>query len=159
VGSQLRLIFISSLALLGALLPASSGAAPVSNYVHDVKVFHQVVGERARRQPAEIALVVGGKPIRKFVPGLKRGSKHFVIADVEGGRVVLVRHTGRRAQLWLDVTSTCRANPESRYFVRATVVIRGKTRRGYTKGDCHFVVQVLERNARAITRTTFTFEN
>jgi hypothetical protein len=159
VGSQLRLIFISSLALLGALLPASSGAAPVSNYVHDVKVFHQVAGQRSRPQPAEIALVVGGKPVGKLVPGLKRGGRQFVIADVEGGRVVLVRHTGSRGRLWLDVTSTCRANPDSRYFVRATVVIRGKTRRGYTQGDCGFVVQVLERNARAITRTTFIFEN
>ena len=159
MGSQLRLIFISSLALLGALLPASSGAAPVSNYVHDVKVFHQVVGQRSRPQPAEIALIVGGTPIGKLVPGLKRGSKQFVIADVEGGRVALVRHTGPQARVALDVTSTCLANPESRYFVRATVVIRGKTRRGYTKGECGFVVQVLDRNARAVTHTTFVFEN
>jgi hypothetical protein len=145
--------------LVGALLPAPSGAAPASTYVHDVKVFHQKAGQRARPQPAQIALIVGGKPVGKLISGLKRNGKQFVIADVKGGRVAYVGRTGSRARISLDVSSTCRANPRASYYLRATARIGGALRRAFSRGDCGFVVQVLERDARAITHTTFVFEN
>jgi hypothetical protein len=160
VGSQLRLIFISILAVLGALVPASSSAAPDSAYVHDVKVFHQVAGKASRPQPAEIAVLVGGEPIGKMIPGLKGGGKHFAIINVKGGRVALARHTGPNARVSLQMAGICRDNPDARYYLRATARIGGKLRRGYIRGgDCSFVKQVLDRGATAITRTTFIFEN
>ena len=160
MGSQLRLIFIMSLAVLGALLPATSVAAPAAGYVHDVKVFHKVAGQRSRPQPAEIALIVGGTPIGKLIPGLNRAGKQFVIADVQGGEVAFVRHTGSRARISIEVASICRANPEARYYLRATARIGGKLRKGFSgRGDCSFVNRVLDRDAQAITHTTFIFEN
>jgi hypothetical protein len=160
VGSQLRLIFITSLAVLGALLPATSSAAPTPRYVHDIKVFHQVAGQRSRPQPAEIALIVGGTPIGKLIPGLRRAGKQFAIVDVKGGSVALVRHTGSRARISVEVASICRANGGARYHIRATARIGGKLRRAYSgRGDCGFVNSVLDRNAQAITYTTFIFEN
>ena len=160
MGSLLRLIFISSVALLAAVLPASSGAAHAPSYVHDVKAFHQVAGQRSRPQPATIAVLVGGRPVGKMISGLNQNGKQFVISAVPGARVALTRATGRRARISIDVTGICRANPSARYFLRATTRIAGKARTAYIRGgDCGFVLQVLDRRARAITHTTFIFEN
>jgi hypothetical protein len=145
--------------VLGALLPASSSAGPKSKYVHDVRVYHQVVGQSRKPQPAEIALLVGGKPIGKLIAGLHQSGKQFAIVDVKGGRVAFAHSTGAGARLSLEVASTCRQNPESRYYVRATARIRGRVRRAYTKGDCSWVVQVLEHHSHAVAHTTFVFEN
>jgi hypothetical protein len=160
VGSQLRLIFISSLAVLGTMLsgPAVASAAPT--YSQDVKGFHQVVGKRSRPQPAEIALLVGGRAIGTMVRGPGGAGKRFVIANVSGGRVVLVRQTGSRARVKLDIEPICRANPNAPYYLRATVRIQGKLRRAFGRGgDCDFVRRALARNTTMIVRTTFLFEN
>ena len=145
--------------MLGAFLPATSGAAPASRYVHDVKVFHQVAGQRSRPQPAEIALLVGGRPVGMMIRGLNGAGKQFVIKHVQGGRLASVRRTGARARISIDVAPVCRANPKARYYLRATAVIEGKFRRVYSRGDCGFVGRVLDRGVRAIARTTFIFEN
>ena len=160
MGSKLRrLTFISLLAALGALLPASSGAAPATTFLHDVKVFHQVAGQRSRPLPAQIALLVGGKAEGKMIAGLRGRGKQFVIADVKGAKVTLTRTTGSRARISLDIAPTCRANPQSAYYIRASVVLRGKVRKSFSKGDCRWVVQVLANNTEALTHTTFIFEN
>ncbi len=129
-----------------------------TGFAHDVKVFHQVSGKGSRPLPAQIALLVGGKPEGKLISGLQ-GGKHFVIADVKGGEVALTRHTGPKARISLDVEPTCRANPQARYYLRATVVIRGTTRRAFAKGDCRWVVQVLANDSNGLIHTTFIFEN
>jgi hypothetical protein len=152
-------MFISFLAALGALLPAASGAAPATTFNHDVKVFHQVVDKGSRPLPAQIALLVGGKAEGKLIAGLKGGGKQFVISDVTGAEVALSRHTGPRARISLDVAPTCRENPQARYYLRASVVIRSKIRRAFIQGDCRWVVQVLANNTQAVVRTTFIFEN
>lgn len=147
------------LAALGALLPASSGAAPAPNFIHDVKVFHQVAGKGSRPLPAQIALLVGGKARGKLIPGLNGVGKRFVIADVTGAEVVLSRPTGPDARMSLDVAPACRQNPTERYYLRASAVIKGKLRKAFTQGDCRWVVQVLAQETEALTRTTFIFEN
>ena len=145
--------------MLGALLPASSGAAPTSKFIHDVKVFHQVAGQRSQPQPAEIALIIGGKPIGKLVPGLNQKGKQLVIADVRGGRTVLVRRTGKGARVSVEVASACRAHPNEDYYLRAEAAIRGKLRKVFSRGDCGWVNQVVGRKAQGVTHTTFIFEN
>lgn len=147
------------LAALGALLPVSSGAAPTPSFTHDVKVFHQVAGKRSRPLPAQIALLVGGKAEGKLIPGLKGLGKQFIIANVTGAEVALTRHTGSRARISLDVASTCRENPQARYYIRASAVIGGKLRKAFSQGDCQWVVQVLAHDSQAVTHTTFIFEN
>jgi hypothetical protein len=158
VGSQLRLIFISTLAVLGAMASASTAAA-APDFTQDVKFFHQSGGP-SRPQPAEIAIILGGEAIGKMVPGIRGAGKHFAIIHVKGGRVAVVRQTGPNARVSLDMTAICRANPTAHYHVRATARIAGKFRRAYSRGDdCSYVNHVVERNGRAITRTTFIFEN
>jgi hypothetical protein len=142
------------------LLPVSSTASPTPAFVHDVKVFHKVSGEPSRPQPAQIAVLIGGKAQGKLIPGIKGTGKHFIIADVKGAEVAMIRHTGPKARISLDVTSTCRAHPTARYYIRAYAVIRGKLRKAFMRGDdCGWVVQVLAHDARALTHTTFIFEN
>jgi hypothetical protein len=147
------------LAALGALLPAWSGAASNPTFTHDIKVFHQVASGRSSPQPAQIALLIGGRADGKLVPGLRRQGKQFVIVDVKGAEVALTRHTGSRARISLDVAPACRANPTELYYLRATAVIRGKSRKAFVKGDCRWVVQVLAQDAQALVHTTFIFEN
>ena len=160
MGSLLRLIIISSLTLLVAVVPATSGAARAPSYAHDVKVFHQVAGQRSKPQPATISVLVGGRPVGKMISGLNQSGKQFVITSVPGARVALARATGPRARVSIDVTNVCRASPSALYYLRATARIGGKSRTAYTRGgDCGFVMQVLERRARALTHTTFIFEN
>jgi hypothetical protein len=142
-----------------AVVPATSGAALAPSYVHDVKVFHQVAGQRSQPQPAEIALLVGGQGIGKLVPGINRRGKQFVIADVRGARVVSVMRTGSNARISLSVTDMCRRNPQARYWIRAEATINGRLRKGFTRGDCGWVVQVLNHDSQATTHTTFVFEN
>ena len=146
--------------MLAALVPASIAAAPAGRYVHDVKVFHDVNGAPSRPQPAEIAVVVGGEPIGKLIRGINQKGKQFAIIHVKGGRTVVARQTGPSARISFEMGPICRANPEERYYLRASAKIAGKFRRGWIRGgDCRFVTQVLDRNAKAITRTTFIFEN
>jgi hypothetical protein len=160
VGSQLRLIIISSCALLVAVLPATSGAARAPSYVHDVKVFHQSAGHASKPQPATIAVLVGGRPVGKMISGLNQNGTQFVITAVPGSRVALTRATGPRARVSVDVTDVCRSSPSATYYLRATARIAGKARTAYTRGgDCSFVLQVVGRKARALTHTTFIFEN
>ena len=140
------------------MLPATSGAAPTRSFAHDVKVFHEVSGTGSRPLPAQIALLVGGKAQGKLIAG-KGSGKRFVIADVKGAELVLNRHTGPQARVSLDLEPTCRANPEARYYIRASAVIRGKTRRAFVQGDCRWVVQVLANNSDGLTHTTFIFES
>ncbi|MGZ8697832.1 MAG: hypothetical protein ACXWZ1_10825 [Gaiellaceae bacterium] len=147
------------LAALGALLPAWSGAASNPTFIHDIKVFHQVASGRSTPWPAQVALLVGGKAEGKLVPGLKGQGKQFAIVDVAGAEVAWTRNTGSRARISLDVASPCRANPTERYYLRATAVIRGKSRRAFVRGDCDWVVQVLAHDAQALVNTTFIFEN
>jgi hypothetical protein len=123
-------------------------------------VFHQSAGQRSTPQPATIAVLVGGRPVGKMISGLNQDGKQFVITAVPGARVALTRATGPRARVSIDVTNVCRASPNASYYLRATARIAGRARTAYVRGgDCSFVLQVVGRNARALTRTTFVFEN
>jgi hypothetical protein len=158
VGSQLRLIVISSLTLFGTFVSAST-AAWTPRYEHDVKVFHQNAGERARPQPAQIAVLVGGSGVGKMIPGLHGNGKQFVIASVTGARTALTRSTGGDGRVRVDVGPVCRANPAAVYWLRASAVVRGRMRHVYSRGDCGWVGAVLRHRAQALHRTTFIFEN
>jgi hypothetical protein len=144
------------LAALCILPPVSLGSTTRAGFVHDVKVF-QLTGAESRPVPALLTVLVGGKGVGKLVPGRNGQGKRFAIVGVVGGKVAQMRTTGSDGRRTLDVEQTCRNNPTSRYFIRATASINGKNRHLFIQGDCGWVMQVLAHDSLGLSRATFFF--
>jgi hypothetical protein len=155
-GVTLRRLTIFISAALCIVPSVSLGSTARAGFVHDVKVFH-VTAAGSRPVPALLTVFVGGKGIGKLVPGRNGTGKRFAIVGVAGGKVAQMRMTGSDGRRTLDVEQTCRNNPTSRYFIRASATLNGANRNAFIQGDCGWVMQVLAHDSLGLSRATFYF--